>query len=170
MQDRVFRPRFQPTALGVLGLLGFAASLAVHVLSYAGIAAAEHVPAVWALHVGIFPLFFALVLRMRHWSGTSRQWDWWKQPPMRELLRYFPAWVKTLVPVLFFYVFVNFFLATAGAMAVEAGGRQTLAPVDSARAFSGHWLIFYLLPALFFSFVPADARPSDAAAVERAAG
>ena len=29
-----------------------------------------------------------------------------------------------------------------------------------AFAFSGHWLIFYAMPAIFFTFVPADARPA----------
>lgn len=28
------------------------------------------------------------------------------------------------------------------------------------RAFSGHWLIFCTLPALFFRFGPSDARPA----------
>lgn len=32
--------------------------------------------------------------------------------------------------------------------------------VYTTRAFSGHWLVFYTLPALFFLFVPADARPA----------
>jgi hypothetical protein len=167
MQDHEFHPRWQWTLPGALGLLGFTLSLLVHVLSYEGIAATERVPAAWALHVGIFPLFFVLVYRFRRWAGTSR-WQWWRQPGARELLRYFPGWVRVAVPLLFAYAMVNFLLAT-GVQPAANGSGTTLTPVATARAFSGHWLIFYLLPALFFSYVPAGARPTDAGSGDHAA-
>ena len=83
--------------------------------------------------------------------------------PPRALLGYFPWWAMLFVALLFGYAIVNFFLATgllAGKVTSDA-----LSAAQSARAFSGHWMLFYGLPMVFFGFVPPDARPArDAAA------
>ncbi|HEU4560979.1 MAG TPA: hypothetical protein VFS20_24215 [Longimicrobium sp.] len=139
------------------GVLGFALSLAVHVLSYAGIAAQEYVPAVWALHAAVFPLFFAFVFGWNRFQGHREAgWD--------ELLRYVPRWVRIAFPVLFVYVLINFFYVTwqlpsAGELRTTTLLIQREEMYD-ARGFSGHWLLFYALPALFFLYVPRDARPA----------
>lgn len=148
--------------LVVYGLLGFALSLAVHVLSYAGIAAQEYVPTVWALHAGVFPLFFAFVFGWNRFQG-SRDAGW------GELLAYVPPWVRVALPVLFVYVLVNFFYTVSQLPSAEEL-RSTPQMIQreelyDARGFSGHWLLFYALPTLFFLYVPRDARraPSRAA-------
>lgn len=79
-------------------------------------------------------------------------------------MAYVPVWVPPLVVVLFAYVMVNFLLATShlparGAATVPSPAEATY----TVRAFSGHWLIFYALPTLFFTFVPRDARPAEGA-------
>lgn len=161
--DITIRPTYHQTKLGGLALLGFVLSAIVHVLSYVGVAVPDRFPAAWALHVGIFPLFFPLVLQLRRWTGT--QWNWWAGSGMRQLLRFFPAWAYALVIILWIYVPINFFYA-AGFLDVVRGNGHTgaLSPVMTARAFSGHWLVFYLLPALYFGFVPADAAAERAGA------
>lgn len=108
------------------------------------------------------------VLRLRRWQSrtgwlhTGLRW--------RELNPYFPGWALATVVALFGYAVANFLLATShlptstGATASFGSG----APVGShsqavytARALSGHWLIFYGLPALFFLYVPSGARPTS---------
>jgi hypothetical protein len=159
-------PRAHFTPLALVGLTGFAVSLWVHVLTYLGIALQEHTSAVWLLHVGLFPPSFVMVIRLQRWSTGS----WWFRTGFRwrELAAYLPAWAIFSVVGLFGYAFVNFLLATShlpagvGATATVESGAATgshLQAVYTARAFSGHWLIFYGLPALFFLYVPANARP-----------
>jgi len=77
----------------------------------------------------------------------------------RELVPYFPKWVVPLVVVLWMYVFVNFFLSTQHLPARGSPATET-DPVFLARAFSGYWLVFYLLPALFFIYVPSQPPPT----------
>jgi hypothetical protein len=165
------RPRVRVNALGLYGALGLAISSVVHFGTYAGRGLGPEHPLFWALHVGIFPLFFAFVFRLRAWQSVRRGAFGLKRRQLRwrELLPYFPAWVPPLVVVLFAYVMANFFLSSGHLPSKGAGTPLADAQaVYMARAFSGHWLIFYTLPALFFLFVPSDARPaadaSDAAA------
>lgn len=163
----VFEVRLRPHARANLptlyGALGLAASAIVHFGTYLGRGLNPDHPLFLALHIGIFPLFAAFVWRLRAWQGVRRGFLGFKQRHLRwrALLRYFPPWVPPLVILLFAYVMANFFLSTAH---LPATGSETLATdaqtaVYAARAFSGHWLIFYALPTLFFAFVPADARP-----------
>ena len=160
-------PRVRGTVLAGFCLAGLALSLAVHLLSYVGVAAQTVVPAVWVLHVAIFPPFLVLLLRMMRWRGprdgpfSSRPFQW------RALLPFFPRWVAPLVVVLFVYVFVNFFWAGAhlpgrGTAPTIGDGSAHEIAVYTMRAFSGHWLVFYLVCALFFLYVPSDADPRSA--------
>jgi hypothetical protein len=157
------RPTVQWNFFAVWCCLGFALSAIVHALSYFGIAAQEIVPAVWALHVGIFPPFFVAVWRLRHWRTRQGRWSYRTQ--WSALRPYVPRWAYPIGIVLAVYKFVNFFLATSH---LPQRGRP-VSPVSvsahdiaiyTIRAFSGHWLIFYFLPALFFLYIPASADPT----------
>jgi hypothetical protein len=115
----------------------------------------------WLLHIGIFPLFFIFVSRLRAWSSMQPGILGMRQRGLRwrELVPYFPKWVVPLVMVLWAYVFVNFFLSIQHLPAKGSPAGET-DPVFLARAFSGHWLVFYLLPALFFIYVPGEGPPA----------
>lgn len=155
MLEVPFRPRANLNALALYGLIGFVAAAVIHFGTYAGRGLRTENPLFFLLHLGIFPLFFIFVFRLRAWNRISsgafglntRSLEW------RELLPYFPAWVIGLAVVAWVYVFLNFFLSVAHLPARGASDTVLL-----TRAFSGHWLVFYLLPALFFAYVPADAR------------
>jgi membrane protease YdiL (CAAX protease family) len=153
-----FSPRPQRRPVALFGVAGFLLSLAVHALTFVGVAAQEYSGAVWALHIGVFPLFFPFVWQMRRWQ-EGRRLHW------RQLLRYLPRWALVAAPALFVYTGVNFMLAMShlperSESSVAAGHVETHEErLYTVRAFSGHWLVFYALPTLFFLFVPAGARP-----------
>jgi hypothetical protein len=157
-----FRPRARANPLSLYGAFGLTASAIVHFGTYIGRGLNPDNPLFWVLHIGSFPLFFAFVWRLRAWQSVQRGHFGFKQRQLRwrELLAYFPPWVPPLVMLLFAYVLLNFFLSTAQLPASDSDALLTEAQaVYTVRAFSGHWLIFYMLPTLFFAFVPADARP-----------
>ena len=169
MREVRFRPRARLDALSAYGLVGFAVAAALHAATFTGRSISPQHPLFFAMHVGIFPLFLAFVLRARRWSVAKRGMLGFRTESLRwrELLPYFPRWVPVLVVVLFAYVLANFFLSMS--MLPEGTPASDLTAAESAytvRAFSGHWLVFYALPALYFSFVPRDARPAAPADAE----
>ena len=95
---------------------------------------------------------------MRRAGRVSRRQplDWGALRP------YFPRVLPWLLGALFVYVFVNFFIASSHLPRSRNGAAAPMTPERTQwtlRAFSGHWMLFYLAPALFFGFVPKDARP-----------
>jgi hypothetical protein len=158
------RPRARANLPCLYGVFGLTASAIVHFGTYVGHGLNPDHPLFWALHIGIFPLFLALLWRLRVWQSVRRGFLGLKQRQLRwrELLRYFPPWVPPLVMLLFAYVLANFFFSVA--QLPPSGSDTALTDAQAmytARAFSGHWLIFYTIPTLFFAFVPSDARPPD---------
>ena len=165
MLEVPIRPRPRANALSLYGTLGLATAAVVHFGTYFGRALNPEHPLFWGLHIAIFPLFFAFVLRLRPWQGAERGAFGLKQRQLRwrELLPFFPPWAAPAVVLLFAYVMANFFLSISHLPPKGSGTLLTDAQaMYTTRAFSGHWLIFYTLPALFFAFVPADARPATA--------
>jgi hypothetical protein len=160
--EKPFSPTLQVTFLSLYGLVGFVLSLVIHLGSFGAMVLPTSSVIFFVMHLGIFPLFFAFVLRARVWqqSADSGWFSVRSSWPSRELLAYIPWWAIILVIALFLYAFINFFLATGALSGRLAGGE--LSEPQGARAFSGHWMLFYGLPAVFFSFVPADAQPSRA--------
>lgn len=155
------RPTVQWTVFGIWCSLGFVLSAVVHLLSYFGVAAQESVPAVWALHIAIFPPFFVAIWRMRRWRTPGR---WSKQIAWAAIKPYVPGWAYPVGIGLMAYSLVNFLLTTSHLP--QRGHPESPIPIPAhdiaiytIRAFSGHWLIFYFLPAIFFLFVPPSADP-----------
>lgn len=133
-------------------MTGFIASLLVHLLTFAGINAADYVSWVWVLHLGIFVGIIPLI-------GKDLR---------SEVLAPMPRWAK--VAVIFFtaYAVINFILfivlSTAGAPDIwdgkyvlhrhgslirELSEREYhLQQAYVLRGFSGHWMFFYLVPTL----------------------
>jgi hypothetical protein len=159
-------PRARLTIGSAYGVVGLLLAAAVHASTFAPVPLNPDHPLFWLLHVGIFPLFFLMMWRLRAWSEQRRgllglptaRLRW------RELLSYLPAWAIGLAVLLFVYAGVNFMSAMPHLSAGASGGSGVISPEQArytVRAFSGHWMIFYAVPTLFFLFVPASARPED---------
>lgn len=132
-------PRADWNALAACGAIGFGLSLAVHLLTFAGIAAQAAVPATWLLQAGVFPLFFIAV-----WRLNSR-----RRPDAGGV----PAWAWIGLALLCLYAFVNFFVTPGMAPAsAPAGAQDSQSAIRIMRMFSGHWLVFYAFPTLCFLY------------------
>lgn len=118
-----------------LASIGFLCSALVHVAALLGI-----VPpggdAVYALHAGIFVIWFPVVFLAMRISQGRRGFKSWGP-----LLSGCPVWLRVFLLALFAYAFVNFFLAMHG----KVGHPQQSGAVAPAtlRGFSGHWMLFY---------------------------
>jgi hypothetical protein len=148
--------------LGLLAAFGFLAALIVHALTFAPIDLTALFPYVWSLHVGIFVVFFPFVWCARKSLGAG--------PTTKNLLARFPRWASVAVIVVFVYAIVSFavffYLSEGGAPDIRNGqfilhshGKLIrhlseddyhLKKAYELLGFSGHWLMFYLLPALYF--------------------
>ncbi len=121
-------PRADWNLLAVCGAIGFGLSLAVHLLTFVGIAAQESIPATWVLQAGVFPLFFIAVWRLNARRGSDAGGV--------------PAWGWIGLALLCIYAFVNFFVTPGMAPAA----------IRIMRMFSGHWLVFYAFPTVCFLY------------------
>ena len=131
-------PALLRVSLGV-GIVGFLASLAVHVATLVGAAVSE---AAFVLHAGVFvafvPVVFGLVgLAKRRGIGPRDRMA--TLAFLVGLLRALPTWQKVVLAVLFVYAGVNVGLAFGDGLG--AGG-------SFLRGFSGHWLLFYAVSAV----------------------
>ena len=150
--------------VGVLAAIGLAAAVTVHVLTFfpdKAIVTSDS-PLFFALHVGMFVVLAPLVLAQRKLFGTAR-------PGWREQLSVFPRWAQIVIKLAVAYAFVNFalFLFTQGGTPEIRGGQFVLMDHGTfiralseqeyylarsyvTRGFSGHWIVFYLMPMLYF--------------------
>ena len=154
---------------GVLyGLLGFCISAAVHFGTYLGASIQPSNPLFFALHIGMFPLFFVFVRRMLRWQGKRRLFGESEPGHWNELLEYFPFWIVPVALVLFTYTGLNFLLAIDH-LPPHASDLTPSTALYTVRAFSGHWLFFYAIPTLYLGFVPSDAYPKSRGVAAKAA-
>ena len=116
-----------------LALVGFAASLAVHVFSLLG-QPNPFGPWAWGLHAGVFVVWFPAVLVAHRLSKTAKRADFWKA-----VLRGCPSWVRTGAYALCAYAVLNFLLF----LCIP----RPHTPTQDFRGFSGHWLVFYYFAA-----------------------
>ncbi len=141
--------------ISILALLGFVMSLLVHISAAAGVPVHVYFPFVWALHIGIFAVFWPAILISKN---LHRSRDFW---------RALPRPFAVVVGILFAYTFLNF---TSGTATMKNGEWNVspdqstytftpkgLAPEISTRKeymheqaaedklFSGHWMLFYFV-------------------------
>jgi hypothetical protein len=148
-------------ALGLISLLGFSLSLVAHVFALNGVDIESEVPALWALHVGVFVVFIPMVVQLRRMQDKGEG---------MAIFRGIPTWAGGALVLLIPYVLVNFISSIGsgfeGSPAIldgqyvlqykgklvrvitESEYRAHLA--DVLRGFSGHWLLFYYLPLTHF--------------------
>jgi len=153
------RPTWRTGPTVLYGLLGFSAAAVVHFATYAGTSIDPTNPLFFVLHIGIFPLFFFFLVRLKRWQRKERLFKKDSEPShWRQLLRFFPGWVIPAVIALSVYTFANFLLS-AQHLPDHATTLTPLVSLYTVRAFSGHWLLFYAIPTIYFGFVPASAYP-----------
>lgn len=150
--------------LGLAALLGFLLSLLVHIEALKGIDIGASVPYVSWLHAGMFLVFGPFVLISRKELGEDIS--------LVDMAKRLPPWVGLLSIAIFIYVVLNFllfmyhgveadavlkdgkyFLASHGRPIRELTAAESTAfKANELRGISGHWLIFYFVPAAYFLF------------------
>jgi len=119
----------------VLAAIGFLLSVAAHISAVMG----HPIPggkAVWALHIGIFIVWFPTVLVASRLTRGAKRKEFWKVT-----LAGCPKWMRTALYGIFGYAILNFI----SFMIVTINHPQTRgdAPPEVVRGFSGHWMVFY---------------------------
>jgi hypothetical protein len=163
---RTLRP-----GLGAVALAGFILSLVVHASALLGVDVAARFSGVWLLHVGIFIVFFPLILFVRKDFGAKLS--------LKQVGVTLPRWVIGVGVLIFLYAFANFLLFMAGSeggSATMQNGNYVLLShgtlireltaseyvqfqANVVRGFSGHWLVFYYFPAAYFLGRKSDRSP-----------
>jgi hypothetical protein len=160
----------------VIAAGGLTSSAVVHVLTFVpGVPIAmRHV---WFLHVVVFVPFITMIGRAIQ-LGRSRGMD--QRTFQRELVGLVPRRVRLVAIVGFVYMLVNFALSIVrigGSPLAKDGHYYTanhgtitreiseaeyrrLESVE-VRGFSGHWMVFYGIPLIFFAWAEPRAMASS---------
>lgn len=146
--------------ISIVAFIGFAVSFVIHVATFWGIDLISGNPWVWALHIGIFPLFGLLYFSLR---ALFPMWEW--RQVWKKVYASMPAWLRYVVYAFFAYMLINFllfyFLSKDGSPDFRDGKfvlygqgkiireltekEYRLQMAYVLRGFSGHWMFFYLL-------------------------
>lgn len=147
--------------LGLLAALGFVASLAVHIHTFWGVPLAERFPEIWMLHLGMFGVFFPLVLALRRdkKAGVAENYGRLRKPA-RAALTVLGIYTFGCVMVSFASYEGSpeargdrFVLSNHGRVVRELSRDEFMkAEARSERSSSAVWLLFYGHPALYFCF------------------
>jgi hypothetical protein len=130
-----------------LSAAGLILSLWVHIGALHGRAPGEYY---WALHMGIFVVWFPAVFVAKERVGSTNRKDFWKVA-----LKGSPDWVRYMVYGFLAYAAVNFALFVVRG---EPGGSGANTPALTWRGFSGHWMLFYSAAlAILYSAAQANA-------------
>jgi hypothetical protein len=157
--------------IAIPAAIGFILSLVVHVGTFFGHGSMQ---SAGLLHVLIFPLFIPMVVILNRRGEND----------LGLLARKLPRWAQILGATTMAYAALNFGLfflhASEGSPRREGDGSYVLAdhgrmvrPITAdefayhkaleARGFSGHWMVFYLVPALYFGLIYRREQPPTAA-------
>jgi hypothetical protein len=161
----------------LLAFVGFAVSLIIHLLTFLGLNLNERVPWIWILHLGIFIVFVPMLIAPLNWERKH----WW-----RNFLAPMPKWVHYIAYGFFAYGIINFLIFISlsmegspdirdGKYVLRSDGRvedqRVIREISKeeydlrndriVRGFSGHWMIFYLIPALYFWFPRSEIKEDD---------
>lgn len=146
--------------LAALALTGFFLGLSVHIATFFGIDISSRYPMVWLLHIGIFVVFIPMSIMEKRDRQIRNS---------NEFLANVPGWVNKVLTILFVYLLINFALffynsgggsvrEDKGVFILQKHGIKTMISAQEyhqqkvyiLRGFSGHWLLFYLMPGLYF--------------------
>jgi hypothetical protein len=120
--------------------VGLILSLTVHVLSLFGIDLGGQT-LFFALHIGIFPLWFAVILISQRALAGQRIFYMNRKNFWNIMFVGCPDWIKYLTNGFFIYAIVNFIIFIVMTPTVKQTGGAPSAVVW--HGFSGHWMAFY---------------------------
>jgi hypothetical protein len=153
----------------LFAFLGFGTSLIVHLITFLGFNVSQYVPWVWVLHLGIFVVYFPMMFAPVMWGFRRHFWRRFFAP-MPPLARYmgYGFFAYAIINFVIFFAFTKegspdiregkYILHTDGRVENQRVIRELskeeydLRMDRILRGFSGHWMIFYLIPALYFWF------------------
>lgn len=130
--------------------VGFAASAALHLATFTPFPLAAAAAVALLLFVAAFVLLAAMIVRLREASPPTRGQGALRVVEWRRLLALVPAGPRHAALAVIAYVVLN--LALSLVVGADAGG---------VRLLSGHLLLFYLIPLMYFHFVEPRLRDGD---------
>ena len=131
-----------------LAAAGFVASAALHFLSFTPWASLPGERAVWALGVLVFVLAAVMVTRLRRTVALGRRWGRVAVYDWRALVSKIAPGLQLSVVGAALYAWMNFVLCVMLDAPTSAQAAITL------RMATGHLIFFFLVPLVFFRFVP----------------
>ena len=148
----------------MFAFIGFLLSLAAHLSTFRSVNLIEQFPFVWALHVGIFIVFIPFILQAKKLYGKQNNGRQFFKDYMSAL----PLYAKIVVYTVGAYAVFNFVTGIISSEktgnVTEVNGKYMIAKEKrevskkefeesqrlTLRMFSGHWMMFYLIPAFYF--------------------
>jgi hypothetical protein len=130
---------------------GFVASAALHLATFTRFPPAYAAAVALALFAGAFALLAALIVRLREAGAPARGQGAIRMVEWRGLLALIPMGARQAGVGVVGYVLMNLALSL---LLTDEG-------VGSVRLLSGHLLLFYLIPMMYFRFVEPRLRDGD---------
>jgi hypothetical protein len=130
--------------------VGFAASAVLHLSTFTRLPLAVTAAVALLLFVAAFALLAAMIVRLREAGAPTRGGGALRVVEWRKLLALVPAGPRHAGLAVIAYVVLN--LALSLMVGDDAGG---------VRLLSGHLLLFYLIPLMYFRFVEPRLRDGD---------
>lgn len=128
---------------------GFVASAALHLATFTPFPPAYAAAVALALFAGAFALLAALIVRLREAGAPARGQGAIRMVEWRALVGFIPEGPRLAALAVIVYVLMN--LALSLLLLGDEG-------VGSVRLLSGHLLLFYLIPLMYFRFVEPRLR------------
>jgi hypothetical protein len=132
----------------VTATVGFAASAALHLSTFTPFPPAYAAAIALVLFVAAFVLLAAMIVRLRESGAPARGQGTVRVVEWRVLLAHIPEGPKRAGVAVIAYVLMN--LALCLLLGAEGAA--------SVRLLSGHLLLFYLIPLMYFRFVEPRMR------------
>jgi hypothetical protein len=127
--------------LAIIAFTGFLAALLCHVMALLGIEPPGGEDVMIPLHIGIFPLWFLLIISA---NGTGSSTG---RANMDRLFAEVPKWIRRASGFVAGYAVVNFIYFI---YRTSQYPKHKVPFLVVLRGFSGHWMIFYGLSAMGF--------------------
>ena len=127
---------------------GFAASAALHLATFTSLPPASAAAIALALFAGAFALLAVMIVRLREVGAPARGQGTVRVVEWRRLVGLVPPGARHAGLAVIAYVIMNLGLSL---FVGEEG-------VGSVRLLSGHLLLFYLIPLMYFRFVEPRLR------------
>lgn len=132
-----------------LATAGFVASALLHLATFTPYSLPGADVVALALFAGAFVMLVAMIARLRRAGAPTRAWRGLEVYQWRALAALVPAPLRVATAGVALYTLMNFILSILLGEDRPAG----------VRLLTGHLLLFYLLPLLYFRFV--DARRAE---------